>query len=425
MKYIRIINDGLIEPEAFTLMGASTKVGDETKIGQFGSGNKYALAYFLRNNYTFQIFSGFDEIRIETELANFRGHEFKRILINGEKTSITTEMGKDWKAWQALREIYCNAIDESGQEISVVTNPIPKEGKTCFYIEMKHDLEEIIVNFDNYFSSNKKVLYRCGIGEILEKSDNQTNIYRRGVKCLNSANNSIYDYNLFEININEDRMVEYYWQVEEQVWRIIFRCDKPEIIKTIFSGLKSGIFENDLSYSASPNGDMSSEFIKTIKTLKMVGEHHIDNMKQSEHGQYKVIQEKIFNLLRGFLEEENIPSFYRAVRADKYIEIDPNDIQAEKLRQALNFLGNCGFLIPYNIIIGNFFQKGVLGYAHNDTIVISEINMENGVTEIVNTIIEEYVHLKYGVHDESRGMQTALITEFVSYMKSKVEHELV
>lgn len=37
MKYIRIKNKGLIEPQALHLLGASTKTNDATKIGQFGS----------------------------------------------------------------------------------------------------------------------------------------------------------------------------------------------------------------------------------------------------------------------------------------------------------------------------------------------------------------------------------------------------
>lgn len=51
MKYIRIKNQWLIEPQALHLVGASTKRNDASKIGQFGSGNKYAMAYLLRNNY--------------------------------------------------------------------------------------------------------------------------------------------------------------------------------------------------------------------------------------------------------------------------------------------------------------------------------------------------------------------------------------
>ena len=59
---MNIINAGEIEPEAFTLMGASTKRGDENMIGRFGSGLKYAICYLIRNDIEFKIFSGKQEI---------------------------------------------------------------------------------------------------------------------------------------------------------------------------------------------------------------------------------------------------------------------------------------------------------------------------------------------------------------------------
>lgn len=428
MKYIRIVNQGLLEVEALTLMGASTKVGDSSKIGQFGSGNKYAIAYFLRNNYDFMIFSGMDQIEMTTERTTFRGHDFDVIKINGEKTSITTEMGKDWEAWQALREIYCNAMDEGEEQISVVTHPVPKEGKTVFYIEMKIELEDIIVNFDNYFSSDKEVLYECGIGQILKKTGDTTNIYRRGVKCTNLRNNSIYDYNLYDIDINEDRLAEYYWQVEEHVWRLIFKAESKEVIERIFNHLNEGMFEHDISSSSALHGDIPSPMFKeTVGEMKLCSKEMAGNMKQSEYSKFTLVPEKIFSNIKQFLEDDNMPEFYKVTRDGGYVDMKPTPTQEDKLRKALNFLGKAGFIIPYEVKIGKFHKKDMLGYAdlENEVIIISETNMEAGVTEIVNTIIEEFIHIKYGVFDETRGFQTAVIGEFISYMKSKEEHELV
>ena len=90
MKYLRIKNNGLIDPLALTLVGASTKRNDETKIGQFGSGNKFAMAYLIRNGYEVQIYAGKRNIAIETVDETFRGIDFKIIKIDGRETSITT-----------------------------------------------------------------------------------------------------------------------------------------------------------------------------------------------------------------------------------------------------------------------------------------------------------------------------------------------
>ena len=54
MKYLKIVNKGEIYEKAFTLIGASTKRGDDSKIGFFGSGLKYAMAVLLRNEIHFK-----------------------------------------------------------------------------------------------------------------------------------------------------------------------------------------------------------------------------------------------------------------------------------------------------------------------------------------------------------------------------------
>ena len=56
-KFIKIESKGNIDPQAFVLLGASTKRDDESKIGFFGSGLKYSIAYLLRNNIEFKVFS--------------------------------------------------------------------------------------------------------------------------------------------------------------------------------------------------------------------------------------------------------------------------------------------------------------------------------------------------------------------------------
>ena len=56
--FIKIQNEGEIEKRAFQLIGASTKRDDESKIGFFGSGNKYAIALLLRKNIFFKVYSG-------------------------------------------------------------------------------------------------------------------------------------------------------------------------------------------------------------------------------------------------------------------------------------------------------------------------------------------------------------------------------
>jgi len=110
MKYLKITNNGELDIRLVALMGGTTKANDKYKIGQFGTGLKYTLAFLYRNNLDFKIFVGEQEVKLHTEKEEIRGETFEIICINGQRTSITTKMGEDWEAWMIVRELWCNAL---------------------------------------------------------------------------------------------------------------------------------------------------------------------------------------------------------------------------------------------------------------------------------------------------------------------------
>lgn len=420
MKFIRIKNNGLIEPQALHLVGASTKRNDNTKIGQFGSGNKYALAYLLRNGYEVKIFSGLNEIKIETKPDNFRGQDFNVIYINGEKTSITTEMGKDWEFWQALRELYCNSIDEGGHSLDFMGKIEPIENETHFYIDTKKDVLEFVSNFDNYFATNKKVLFECEYGRILEKSGTTANVYRKGIRCFQTNKNSIFDYDFKEISIDENRLIKYFWQIDEKVWDLIYRCDNKEVIMTaLHNSHDHNFIEGCISDVSSINSSGASEVFKEcIKAINTAPKGMAGLLKPDEIENHVIVPSKVFASFRGIIGDENVGDKFKVnKRGGMFREIESTLLYDRTLLEATDFLKECGYEIPYLIQIAIFDNKEILGCAYQDKIVISDICMERGINEVVNTIIEEIIHLKYGVMDETRAFQTAIITEFIGYMK--------
>lgn len=422
MKYIKIKNAGLIDPQALCLVGASTKRNDETKIGQFGSGNKYALAFFLRNGYEVKIFSGEKEITITTQKESFRENNFNVIYVNGERTSITTEMGKDWMFWQALREIYSNALDEGGHKMEFCLDIEPKEGETHFYIDAKDDAREFVEKFDNYFSTKKKVLFKCKAGKILEKTGDIANVYRRGIKCFNTKLLSAFDYDFSDIDIDENRLVRYHWDVEEKLWDLIFQCDDEEVIMKILlqSGNKDSL-EHGLSDIATVNTrNMSDVFRNKIQQLQVAPSGFAGMLKPDEVHSHVILPTKIFNVIRPIIGDENVgKSFKLNRRGGMYREMEQTPLYAATIKEALYFFSETGLKIDYEIMVAMFDDKDVLGCAAEGKIIISDICLERGVNQVVICILEEYIHLKYNVMDETRGFQTAIITEMISYMKNK------
>lgn len=422
MKYIKVKNKGLIEPQALYLIGASTKRNDDTKIGQFGSGNKYALAYLLRNGYQVRIFSGTEELILSTKRETFRDIEFDVIHVNNQKTSITTEMGKDWEFWQAIREIYCNAIDEGDCSMDFVQTIEPRENETHFYIDTKQDVLEFVSNYDNYFAFNKKVLFECKDGKILEKTGEKANIYRKGINCFKTSKSSCYDYDFSSITIDENRIVKYFWQVEERIWNLIYQCDNEEVIMKILHNINdSGFIEGTLSDYSNINSSNASEIFKNcIKGNRIAPIGYAGLLKPDEIYNHILIPTRVFNEVRGITTDDNVGDKFKVTRSGAFyreLETTP-PLYNSTIKKALDFFIEAKFPISYEIKVAIFDDKAVLGTCSNKTIILSEICVEKGINEVVNSIIEEYIHIKYQVMDETRDFQTAIISEFVTYMKN-------
>ena len=203
-----IKNNGLIYPEDIKLIGSSTKRGVEGKIGQFGSGWKYALAWLLRNELTIKIFSGIEEIVVDFTVKMHRDTPVKVLTVNGEETSITSGMGEiDWKGWMALREIVSNAIDEGGDNVTSNFNPEFKgeEEKVTIYVEMNGELAEVLANYNDYFSFNLTPIYSNSRAQLFTKKEGQTFIYRKGIRCYERLSGG-FNINFSNITINESRL---------------------------------------------------------------------------------------------------------------------------------------------------------------------------------------------------------------------------
>lgn len=426
MNYLKISNKGLIDIEALTLLGASSKRNDSSKIGMFGSGNKYAMAYLLRNNYDLKIFSGKDEIVIGFIEKKLRDQEFKVITINNEQTSITTEFGKDWTLWQSIRELYCNAKDEGDYSIEFVNSIIPEENTTSFYIKSRSEITEFIGSFDDYFSDNKEVLFECEFGKILSKSGDKLGLFRKGVRCYNPETTSVYDYDLPNITINESRLVNYPWEVPSYIWNLIFRCTNKKIIIDILQlcGDANYIECIPSDYASLNKSVMSKEFKEVLKSLTLAPKGMAGILSIEELAKTTIVPTILFQNFVSEVTNDSLANKFKIYKGLPYIEIEIDELAQATIEKAIEFFNECGYEGPttYKIKIARFSNKDIRGMADvsdDGYIVLSEQCITDGVQNVVRVMVEEYIHLKYGCADETRAFQNASLTELVTALKIK------
>lgn len=418
--YIKIENPGEIDVNAFRLLGASTKRDDNTKIGFFGSGLKYAIAVLLRNEIPFRVFAGEKEIKIETKTETFRDKSFQMIKINGSRTSLTTDMGPDWEPWFAIREVYCNALDEGNANLTIVGDPAGEKDKTIFFVKFDDKLVHLFDNWDQYFSNKRKDLVHEQAGNRYFTGKQDLRVYRKGVLCHVEDKPSLYHYDLDWIDINESRVLKSDWD---------FKYNMPQkFAVTANTSMIRNLFEN---YKGTIEEDFFWEYVHKFNDhwLTVIGDHHlvidsvagyfVDEMKDKP---CLVLPGKLVRALKqAFGERVKQIGFFSDDDEDSVIRL-PNERESRYIQEACEFIREAGFNFNSEIKICHFKKDNVLGKAQtrNKEILLSPKLFDHGKKMIVAVILEEEAHLDSGMGDMTRGFQNYIFNKLVGLMEEKI-----
>lgn len=386
MKKIRFYNNGILNEESFKMMGVSVK-SDDTKIGKFGTGLKYAIAGILRTGGNISIKTrskNSNEVFtyvFTTKEKEIRGKQFNIVCCNGEQLSYATDYGHHWEAWQWFRELQSNALDEEGDS----TNEPVSHFDTI--ITVNHpEIYSCWKKRDEYFlNENTPVIETINGNQILDCDKGK--IFCKGVFV--GETEMLLSINFDDALLTEDRTID---SPSVQIGRLLVQSENEKIINLALTSNSPnfhGVWGND---------PVSERFLDIV-------ESGIVNARSLP---LSVIS--IHNQRRG---EVKRPSF------------TPTKFQESKLNKALEFLDSAGITVSQSIkFVKTHEGDSLFGYVKDGEIFLTEKAFEHGVHDLVQTVLEEYYHCETGHRDNTREFQQFLFRKIVEQMEIATNNPL-
>ena len=253
-------NKGIMPLEAATTFGINMKLG-ENPIGFFGTGLKYAIAVTLRLGGTFRLFLGKVEYEFYVIEEDFRGKEFGMIRMRKrkgfgrkwktQKLGYTTELGKHWEPWMAVREIESNTRDENGwstyNEVVVpAVKQIHSDGITKIIVECP-EMEEAYLELDKIFRPDTKLLAEIGPLNIYKGESDY--IFFRGLRVTDLSRPSLYTYDFdLGITLTEDRTSKWPHSDSHRIMEALMSTADQDIIDTVLDADEDKYYEGSLPF---------------------------------------------------------------------------------------------------------------------------------------------------------------------------------
>lgn len=427
MKYLKIQNTGLLDIRLVALMGGTTKSRDKYKIGQFGTGLKYTLAYLFRNNLDFKIFIGRDEVKIHLEKETIRDEEFEIICIDGHRTSITTKMGEDWEAWMIVRELWCNALDEENPLKSVVEQtPIGAIGATTFYIQIDSQIQKVLDNWAKYFIHSQEAIFESEDFALYPAGEHLC-LYKNGVLIKEiKEQKSVFSYDYKSADINELR--EFRGSVAMVVtWAL---CETGEKAATYFlENVTEEHYEGQSTTDYHWWRSWSDSWKNVIGEGKLIYPKILNDLKargnEIDESKLIIVPEVLYRSLTK--QFEGIGAVHVAGILGDFMEC--HDARVEnRINQALAVLETCGYTFHPELTFkyGYFGDKSVNARIDlkNKKIYISIGMLQKPLFAVIAMLIEENEHFNTGMSDNTREFQQHFIDLYAKELLAKNQVEI-
>lgn len=383
-------NDGLIDLLGITTFGVNAKVSDNP-IGFFGTGLKYAIAVLLRSGHKVTIYRGHEPLHFTVRNETVRGKDFSIVCMNEQPLGFTTDLGKTWEMWQAFRELWCNCSDEGGTSFET-TDFNPRRGRTAVVVEGEL-FHAVYQRRTDYILTTKPMFKLEGIE--VHPGASKT-IFYKGIAVAEFTDNRrpLHTYNITgHLALTEDRTIKYEWQPAERVAAAVQTTENVEFIEEVLKANPQqnggiGGFEANIDFNF--HGVQPGEkFVETVDRLSRSNGPKINESAKVHAQKFQPAAELVPLIL--------------------------DETQQQQLDAAMAFCEELGFAVDkYPLKLVQALGQGVMGMSFGGEIVLARDTFVAGTKQVAITLIEEVIHLREGVADETRAMQERLLHELVT-----------
>lgn len=407
-------NSGELDIRAATTLGVNVKEGG-SPIGYFGTGLKYAIAVLLRHHQHITIWSGRTRYTFHVERETIRGQSFDCISMcspkgPAQRLGWTTSLGRNWTLEHAYRELWSNCMDEGGEvrqqggpTMAYLPDGPPDDvieshiwpmfgqrGRTSISVEGDEFEKVHLARYDNLLLRPGKLLVDRTSNMEVYLGSNEV-VYYKGIAVHRLSRSSIFTYNLTSsFPLTEDRSLSggsYYLDQEIKAWLSNYA---PE--ELVYDALVAGDerHEGSLSFNVfdqKPKGNFAKAMAKAIKT-------NPTRINQTALG------------------------FFIANKGAEKVEWPPAVLSSseqgvwEATLAEVAFWGFDYEAHGISVICTEFVGQGCVGRAdEKNKIAAITKSLLAQRDELRAALIEEFIHIRWGVADASLPMQNRLISE--------------
>lgn len=471
--YLKIENPGVCPVEGFILLGATSKRLADTDspytIGQFGSGNKHALNVLLRAKLYPVVFCGNHKLEFGTKPGRMKALEgetgYNRVVVkhggtdeDGASVTYTEELSQtdeygilDWShLGMAFREFVSNAIDAAiavnrqangtvkwpwnGIKVELVPEEKVRAKRGWTRVFVPADNEEVIrfyANLGKWFLhfSEPESITQAILTKKARNLDTQCQtavIYRRGVRVREIdqyATESLFDYNLNDLRVDESRNVDDY-QCRQAAARAMAKAS-PEILATWLRSFRVGrsYWEHQFGgYELKPQWGENAEDVAArkanwSKALELVGDSVVLATKD---GPVQTLARKGYDALEvpetvvRAAEEYDCATPSKILSADELSGMESFDPTLDAMAaldwvwEQVDRAGMCdGKAKPPLRCFRKVMNGGtvVQGFLRDGVVHVNEDLATGSSVELRQTLLEEVAHYLTGSKDETRDLQ--------------------